>query len=55
MIASRLFYLFFIFIFIYSIKIFAEFTSFAGILESGFMRLKIYCEAVGIYESGKVF
>ena len=43
------------FIFIYSIKIFAEFTSFAGILESGFMRLKIYCEAVGIYESGKVF
>ena len=56
MIASRLFYLFIFFSnFIYSIKIFAEFTSFAGILESGFMTLKIYCEAVGIYESGKVF
>ena len=56
MIASRLFYLFiYLFIFIYSIKIFDEFTSFAGILESGFMRLKIYFEAVGIYESGKVF
>ena len=31
------------FIFIYSFKILAEFSAFAGIWESGFMRLKIYC------------
>ena len=32
-----------IIIFIYSIEILAEFSAFAGIWESGFMRLKIYC------------
>ena len=48
MIASRLFYLFIsLLIFIYSIKIFAEFTSFAGILESGFMRLKYIAKPSG--------
>ena len=44
-----------IIIFIYSIEILAGFSAFAGIWESGFMRLKIYCWAVGIYESGKLF
>ena len=46
---------FLIIIFIYSIEILAGFSAFAGIWESSFMRLKIYCQAVGIYESGKLF
>ena len=43
MIASKLFVIIylFIFIFIYSSKILAEFTSFVGFWEIGLMRLKI--------------
>ena len=44
MIVSKLFliiFLFIYFIFIYSSKILAEFTSFVGFWESGLMRLKI--------------